>query len=128
MQPHGGHQVMDEPGGTWRQGLLVVWNSDQLNRFMHFNGVVAKCGGNILPSVHPQQIQDGIANTSQYLRSRSPANAARILARLHSRTKSSEQGRQAQRGNMMRLIAEDDGLLAIRLFGFILQDLEYAEA
>ena len=62
------------------QGLLVFWNSDQFKRFMHLDGMVAKCGRNILPSVHPQQIQDGITDTSQYLRSQSLANAARILA------------------------------------------------
>ena len=61
-------------------GLLVFWNSNQFNRLMNFDGVVAKCSRNILPTVHPQQIQDGITDTSQYLRSRSLANAARMLA------------------------------------------------
>jgi hypothetical protein len=44
------------------QGLLVFRNSDQFERLMHLDGVVSECGGDILPSVESQQIQDGIAN------------------------------------------------------------------
>lgn len=55
-------------------------------------------------------------------------NAAHLLGRFHSRTKASVHGRQALRGHKLREIAEDDALLAIRLFGFVLQDLGYAEA
>ena len=44
------------------QGLLVFRNSDQFERLMHLDGVVSECGGDILPSVQSQQIQDGIAN------------------------------------------------------------------
>ena len=44
------------------QGLLVFRNSDQFERLMHLDGVVSECGGDILPTVQSQQIQDGIAN------------------------------------------------------------------
>ena len=44
------------------QGLLVFRNSDQFERLMNLDGVVSECGGDILPSVQSQQIQDGIAN------------------------------------------------------------------
>ncbi len=44
------------------QGLLVFRNSDQFERLMHLDRVVSECGGDILPTVQSQQIQDGIAN------------------------------------------------------------------
>ena len=47
---------------VFMQGLLVFRNSDQFERLMHLDGVVSECGGDILPSVQSQQIQDGIAN------------------------------------------------------------------
>ena len=46
---------------SW-QSLLVFRNSDQFERLMNLDGVVSECGGDILPSVQSQQIQDGIAN------------------------------------------------------------------
>lgn len=53
------------------------------------------------------------------------SSAARLLAKLHSRTKPSERATQAKDGRPLREISDDDGLLAIRLFGFILEDLTH---
>ncbi len=53
---------MTGPMRVHGQGLLVFRNSDQFERLMHLDGVVSECGGDILPTVQSQQIQDGIAN------------------------------------------------------------------
>ena len=77
----------------------------------HF-GIVGKDLGDIAKQID-KQTQAPVALVS----------AARLLGRFHSRTKIAEHGKRAARGTTLREIAEDDGLLAIRLFGFVLQDL-----
>lgn len=69
-----------------------------------------------------------LANRLQERKKLALASTANILARLHARTKPSEQARQSSGPTPLRPIGEDDGLLAIRLFGFILQDLGYSKA
>jgi hypothetical protein len=64
-----------------------------------------------------------LANNLREMKELALASSANILARLHSRTKPSEQARQNAGKRPIRVISEDDALLAIRLFGFILQDL-----
>ncbi len=68
-----------------------------------------------------------LANNLRDMKKLALASCANILARLHARTKPSEQARQSTDKRPIRAVGEDDGLLAIRLFGFILQDLSLAE-
>jgi hypothetical protein len=52
--------------------------------------------------------------------------AARILARLHARGKSSEQDQQADRGVDLREILPTDADLAVALFAFMLRETGWA--
>lgn len=54
------------------------------------------------------------------------SSAARIINRLHPRGKTAERGKHASAGALLRPIIDDDATLAVRLFGFLLVELEYA--
>ena len=56
------------------------------------------------------------------------SSAARIVNRLHPRGKAAEQLRRAAEGRPLRPVIDDDAALAVRLFGFLLVELEFAEA
>jgi hypothetical protein len=56
------------------------------------------------------------------------SSAARIVNRLHPRGKAAEQLRQAAKGRPLRPVIDDDGALAVRLFGFTLVELGFAVA
>jgi hypothetical protein len=53
-------------------------------------------------------------------------SAAKIINRLHPRGKSVEQEKQLKRGVTLRPIIDDDALLVVRLFGFILIETGFA--
>ncbi len=53
--------------------------------------------------------------------------SAQIISRIHSRGKSSEQERQLEVGTPIRAVVDDDAVLAVRLFGFLLTELGYAD-
>jgi hypothetical protein len=53
-------------------------------------------------------------------------SAAKIISRLHPRGKAAEQERQSRAGTPLRSVVEDDALLAIRLFGFLLTEMALA--
>jgi len=54
------------------------------------------------------------------------SSAAKIINRLHPRGKIAEQMRQAAAGVRLRPVIDDDAALAVRLFGFLLMELDYA--
>ncbi len=53
--------------------------------------------------------------------------AAKIINRLHPRGKSAEQERQASGGKSLRSLIDDDAVLAVRLYGFLLAELKFAK-
>jgi hypothetical protein len=53
--------------------------------------------------------------------------AAGIINRLHSRGKSSEQERQAQKGRDIRDVSDEDGELSVSLVGFLLREFGWAK-
>ncbi len=54
------------------------------------------------------------------------SSAATIVCRLHPRGKSAEQEKQAQKGKTLRSVVDEDAVLAVRLFGFLLVELGFA--
>ncbi len=56
------------------------------------------------------------------------SSAAKIVNRLHPRGKAAEQLRRAAAGRRLRPVVDEDAALAVRLFGFLLVELEFAEA
>ena len=56
------------------------------------------------------------------------SSAANIINRLHPRGKAAEQVRQAAAGRHLRPVIDEDAALAVRLFGFLLVELGFAEA
>ncbi|MCL4485128.1 MAG: hypothetical protein M1537_02115 [Nitrospirae bacterium] len=53
--------------------------------------------------------------------------SAQIINRLHSRGKSSEKERRLKAGTPIRAVVDDDAVLAVRLFGFLLTELGLAD-
>jgi hypothetical protein len=53
-------------------------------------------------------------------------SAAKIINRLHPRGKAAEQTRQSRAGKPLRSVVDDDAILAIRLFGFLLTEMTLA--
>jgi hypothetical protein len=53
-------------------------------------------------------------------------SAATIINRLHPRGKSSEQERQDKSGKILRRVIDEDAVLAVRLFGFLLIEMNFA--
>ena len=53
-------------------------------------------------------------------------SAAGIINRLHSRGKSSERERQAQKGRDIRDVSDEDGKLSVSLVGFLLREFGWA--
>lgn len=56
------------------------------------------------------------------------SSAAKIINRFHSRGKSSAQEKLIKIGNPLRSVIDDDAILAVRLFGFLLTELKFAKA
>jgi hypothetical protein len=56
------------------------------------------------------------------------SSAAKIINRFHPRGKTAEQERRANAGKPVRSIIDDDAILAVRLFGFLLTELKFAKA
>lgn len=54
-------------------------------------------------------------------------NAAFIINRMHSRGKSAEQENQQKKGSSIRSVIDEDAELSVRLFGFILREIGWAE-
>ena len=54
------------------------------------------------------------------------SSAAMMVCRLHPRGKSVEQEKQTKKGNPLRSVVDEDGILAVRLFGFLLTELGFA--
>lgn len=54
------------------------------------------------------------------------SSAATIINRLHPRGKSAEREKQEKRGTPLRPVLDEDAVLAARLFGFLLIEMEFA--
>lgn len=79
-----------------------------LSRYLHKDGDLAKLIGNIPIDEH-------------MIRS-----AATIINRFHTRGKSSERERREKLGTPLRPVLDEDAMLAVRLFGFLLVEMEFA--
>jgi hypothetical protein len=55
------------------------------------------------------------------------SSAAKIINRFHSRGKTAEQEKRAYAGKPLRSIMDDDAILAVRLFGFLMTELKFAK-
>jgi hypothetical protein len=56
------------------------------------------------------------------------SSAAKIINRFHPRGKSAAQEKLANAGKPLRSLIDDDAILTVRLFGFLLTELKFAKA
>lgn len=54
-------------------------------------------------------------------------SAAKIINRFHPRGKTAEQEKQATKEILLRSITDEDAILTVQLFGFLLRELDYAK-
>jgi hypothetical protein len=80
----------------------------------------------MLAARNPDAEGKDLGKLSEMLSEEGIKSAARIISRLHARGKSAEQEKQAQKGNSLRDVSDEDGELAISLVAFMLREFGWA--